>query len=79
MQRWFGFVCLLALFLFVFQGRVSLCTPGCPGTHSVDQAGFKLRDPLVFASQTETKGVCHAWPICKFLNTVYLQSVSVEA
>ena len=31
------------LFLF-FRDRVSLCSPGCPGTHSVDQAGFELRD-----------------------------------
>jgi hypothetical protein len=31
----------LCLFLF-FQDRVSLCSPGCPGTHSVDQAGLKL-------------------------------------
>jgi hypothetical protein len=23
----------------------------CPGTHSVDQAGFKLRNPPAFASQ----------------------------
>jgi hypothetical protein len=28
---------------FVSQNRVSLCSPGCPGTHSVDQAGLKLR------------------------------------
>lgn len=27
------------------QDRVSLCTPGCPVTHSVDQAAFELRDP----------------------------------
>jgi hypothetical protein len=27
-----------------FQDRVSLCSPGCPGTHSVDQAGLKLKD-----------------------------------
>jgi hypothetical protein len=25
------------------QGRVSLCSPGCPGTHSI---GLELRDPL---------------------------------
>ncbi|GAB1293641.1 AP-1 complex subunit gamma-1 [Apodemus speciosus] len=25
--------------------RVSLCSPGCPGTHSIDQAGFELRNP----------------------------------
>jgi hypothetical protein len=38
----FLFVCL---FVFVFfHDRVSLCSPGCPGTHSVDQAGLKLRD-----------------------------------
>jgi len=24
--------------------RVSLCSPGCPGTHSVNQAGLDLRD-----------------------------------
>ncbi|EGW11174.1 hypothetical protein I79_014842 [Cricetulus griseus] len=22
----------------------NMCSPGCPGTHSVDQAGLKLRD-----------------------------------
>jgi hypothetical protein len=32
----------LSLFLF-FRDRVSLCSPGCPGTHSVDQAGLELR------------------------------------
>jgi hypothetical protein len=31
------------LFSFDFQDRVSLCGPGCPGTHSVDQAGLELR------------------------------------
>ena len=25
----------------VFRDRVSLCSPGCPGTHSVDQAGLE--------------------------------------
>ena len=34
---------------FVIQDRVSLCSPGCPGTHVVDQVGFKLRDLLAFA------------------------------
>ena len=31
----------------VFWERISLC---CPGTHSVDQIGLKLRDLLAFAS-----------------------------
>jgi hypothetical protein len=30
---------------FFFRDKVSLCSPGCPGTHSVDQAGFELRNP----------------------------------
>jgi hypothetical protein len=42
------FVCL---FVFVFQDRVSLCSPGCPGTHFVDQAGLELRNPPASASQ----------------------------
>jgi hypothetical protein len=33
-----------------FQDRVSLCSPGCPGTHSVDQAGPELRNPPASAS-----------------------------
>jgi hypothetical protein len=27
-------------FVFFFRDRVSLCSPGCPGTHFVDQAGL---------------------------------------
>jgi hypothetical protein len=30
--------------VLVFQDRISLCSPGCPGTHSVDQAGLELRN-----------------------------------
>jgi hypothetical protein len=36
-------VCFFFFFFFfflVFRDRVSLCSPGCPGTHSVDQAGL---------------------------------------
>jgi hypothetical protein len=41
----------LFLFLFLFfRDRVSLCSPGCPGTHFVDQAGLELRNPPVSAS-----------------------------
>jgi hypothetical protein len=36
---------------FFFRDRVSLCSPGCPGTHFVDQAGVKLRNPPASASQ----------------------------
>jgi hypothetical protein len=34
-----------------FQDRVSLCSPGCPGTHSVDEAGLELRNSPASASQ----------------------------
>ncbi|GAB1294189.1 Dihydrolipoyllysine-residue acetyltransferase component of pyruvate dehydrogenase complex, mitochondrial [Apodemus speciosus] len=33
------------------KDRVSLCSPGCPGTHSLDQAGLELRNPPASASQ----------------------------
>jgi hypothetical protein len=42
-----------------FQDRVSLCSPGCPGTHSVDQAGLKLRNLPVSASQVLGLKACN--------------------
>jgi hypothetical protein len=39
----FIYLFLNFIFILVFQDRVSQCSPGCPGTHSVDQAGLKLR------------------------------------
>ena len=60
------FVCLLVLFLFfafcfVFRDMVSLCSSGCPGTHSVDQAGLKLRNPpaCLCLPSAGIKGLCH--------------------
>jgi hypothetical protein len=41
---------LFYLFIF-FWDRVSLYSPGCPGTHSVDQAGLELRNLPASASQ----------------------------
>jgi hypothetical protein len=35
----------IRFFFFFSRDRVSLCSPGCPGTHSVDQAGLELRNP----------------------------------
>jgi hypothetical protein len=42
--------------VFVFQDRVSLYSPGCPGTCSVDQTGFKLRDLPGSASASQVLG-----------------------
>jgi hypothetical protein len=41
----------ILLFFLVFRDRVSLYNPGCPGTHSVDQAGLELRNLPASASQ----------------------------
>jgi hypothetical protein len=47
------------LFIFIyFQDRVSLNSSGCPGTHSVDQAGLELRNLPAFASQVLGLKVC---------------------
>jgi hypothetical protein len=50
------------VFVFVFRDRVSLCIPGCPGTHSVDQAGLDLRNPPASASQVLGLKACATMP-----------------
>jgi hypothetical protein len=47
---------------FVFPDRVSLCRPGCPGTHFVDQAGLELRNPPDSASQVLGLKACATTP-----------------
>jgi hypothetical protein len=48
-------------FLF-FQDRVSLYSPGCPGTHFVDQAGLELKNPPASASRVLGLKVCATTP-----------------
>jgi hypothetical protein len=43
------YFCLFVCFGF-FRDRVSLCSPGSPGTHFVDQAGLEVRNPPASAS-----------------------------
>jgi hypothetical protein len=51
---------LFFFFFGFFRDRVSLYSPGCPGTHSVDQAGLELRNPPASASLSAgIKGVRH--------------------
>jgi hypothetical protein len=45
-------------FVCLFGDRVSLCSPGCPGTHSVDQAGLELRNLPASASQVLELKAC---------------------
>jgi hypothetical protein len=52
--------------------RVSLCSPGCPVTHSVNQAGLELRNLPASASQVLGLKACPAtawlfWAVLKFL------------
>jgi hypothetical protein len=42
---------LVVVLFLVFWDRVSSCSLGCPGTHSVDWAGLELRDLPASASQ----------------------------
>ncbi|GAB1296869.1 Glucose-6-phosphatase catalytic subunit 1 [Apodemus speciosus] len=44
--------------------RVSLCSPGCPGTHSIDQAGLELRNPPASASQVPGLKTCATTARC---------------
>jgi hypothetical protein len=44
-------------FFFFFETSF-LCSPGCPGTHSVDQTGLELRNPLASASQVLVLKAC---------------------
>jgi hypothetical protein len=60
----FLFVCLFCFVLF-FWDRVSLCSPGCPGTHSVDQAGLELRNLPASASQVLGLKACATRPARK--------------
>jgi hypothetical protein len=61
----FLFVCF---WLFVFGWLVGFsrqgfpCSPGCPGTHSVDQAGLKLRNPPASASRVLGLKACATTP-----------------
>ena len=56
-HQW-GQVMGLSLVLDVFLNRVSLCSPGYPGAHSVDQAGLELRDLPASASRVLRLKAC---------------------
>jgi hypothetical protein len=64
----FLFVCLDGwLVCFVFRDRVSLYSPGCPGTHFVSQAGLELINPPASASRVLGLKVCATTPGWCFL------------
>jgi hypothetical protein len=65
---------------FVFLGdRVSLCSPGCPGTHSVDQAGLELRKSACLCLPSAgIKGMCHHCPANLFLMLEILSKLRLK-
>ena len=48
-EHWDFFCIIIIIFL---RNRVYLYSPGCPGAHSVEQAGLELRNPPASASQS---------------------------
>jgi hypothetical protein len=56
---------LFVLFCFVLfcLRQVSLYSPGCPGTHFVDQAGLELKNLPASASQVLGLKACATTPI----------------
>ena len=50
------------LFFAFFWDRVSLCSPGCPGTHFVDQAGLEFRNLPASASRVLGLKACATTP-----------------
>jgi hypothetical protein len=63
----------LFLFLFFFWDRVFLYSHGCPGTHFIDQAGLKLRNPPASASQVLELKMCATTTWRKTYSLLYIE------
>jgi hypothetical protein len=54
--------CYYYYYYLVFRDSVSLCSPGCPGTQSVDQAGLELGNLPASASRVQGLKGCATTP-----------------
>ena len=63
----FSLSLFLKFYISGFWDRVSLCSPGCPGAHSVDHTGLELRNPPASASQVLGLKACATMPSFSFL------------
>ncbi|GAB1284775.1 V-type proton ATPase subunit H [Apodemus speciosus] len=58
---------------------ISLYSPGCPGTHAVDQAGLELRNPPASASQSAgITGSSQGWPRTQKSTCLCLPSAEIK-
>jgi hypothetical protein len=72
----FGLSFFFFFFLvLLFQDRVSLYSPGCPGTHFVDQVGLKLRNLPASASQVLGLKACTTTGWSSFLGSFQLLAI----
>jgi hypothetical protein len=59
-QMSWSYLAFFFLLFLVFRDRVSLCSPGCPGTHFVDQAGLETqKSACLCLPSAGIKGVRH--------------------
>jgi hypothetical protein len=67
-------------FVLFFENRVSLYSPGCPGIHSVDQAGLELRNLPASASQVLGLKACAttAQPVFFFQFSSHLRDLLIS-
>jgi hypothetical protein len=54
-----NYIAALWFWFLVFQDRVSLYSPGCPGTYFVDQAGLELRTTCLCLPSAGIRGELH--------------------
>jgi hypothetical protein len=62
--------------IFFFCDRVSLYSPGCSGTHSMDQAGLELRGSPVSTSQV--LGSKRSVPSCPATNSIFNNNKKIK-
>jgi hypothetical protein len=58
---------------------VSLCSPCCPGTHSVDQAGLELRNPPASASRVLGLKACATTAQLRILKVLEFSIATMKA
>ena len=64
-------------FFLVYRDWVSLCSPDCLGTHSVDQTGLELRNPPASTSQVLGLKACATTAQLGFMSYVNFQPVLI--